>query len=984
LFNPIYHSVYNTTIMSYILQGSGTILAPCLAHVVGREMNKFSACICLKCSRLISSSVPERGKFLPFPVSAQASPDPESSSRVFPQLQQPIMRKDLATLPNNMDRFKSKYPSPLFREKYYTNFATSLPNLGHPNPVNINMTFSVGPEMSTGLSYRFIHTTSLLEKKSSSKIEDTVSRLKERQQEALTEFSKVEDLEKKIASVIEAEDMAVKVKVEKAKKASPDNRTVWEKVVAEAKHYYSGFKLLFLDVKVSSQIIWRIAQGKTLSRRENRQLVRTVSDLFRLVPFSVFIIIPFMELLLPVALKLFPGMLPSTFASQDEKENKMRRALKAKLEYARFLQKTLDEMGPMDKGHRSQSASDFVHFYNSVKKTGAVDNQITNKDILKFSKLFEDEITLDNMTRGQLVAICRLLELTPIGTNAFLRFQIEMQLRKLKADDVIIAKEGVENMTVAELQLACKERGMRALGITQEKLVKQLKQWIELSTNEKVPPSLLLLSRTLYLPEAMAPEKAIEASISALPEAVATGAKAKIGEREGKIENVTRLEIIKQEQAKIEEEQRELERTLAEKKKKAEEESIKKEKLAQEALEKAIEEQSLGIPPPAAPSAESVVTEATSILRRATVSQEGDVSVSSEPTPSVGGFAYDTLQTSDDIHVGRAEVIQESAPTVTKKSTLEQELSVDDLTALKSAIDAITLEKGKNYVSEHEVLSELKQEMVEYEEDLDEMQEVAESTGRKNLKQTKGAARLFKKMQNILNKTDLIVSKLQTREEKLRGVIESLGQEGENSEDQEEHLVTVQDLLGAVKGLQEVPDSKMLERISDVVASMDEDSDGVVKLEHVKKVIEILGSDNVELSGKQVKQIIDLIGKEEMLEVESRIEKILGKMPIMEVNADAANPVETKPVIEDITLKEDEELKDKAVELNTEEVEEHIAEMFSRPATSEIKPDTKVESAKEVKEEDLQIMSRFTEDNSVKDLDECMKDKEVHIIFTIL
>jgi hypothetical protein len=31
------------------------------------------------------------------------------------------------------------------------------------------------------------------------------------------------------------------------------------------------------------------------------------------VPFSVFIIVPFMELLLPVALKLFPNMLPSTF-----------------------------------------------------------------------------------------------------------------------------------------------------------------------------------------------------------------------------------------------------------------------------------------------------------------------------------------------------------------------------------------------------------------------------------------------------------------------------------------------------------------------------------------------------------------------------------------------------------------------------------------------------------------------------------------------
>ena len=42
-------------------------------------------------------------------------------------------------------------------------------------------------------------------------------------------------------------------------------------------------------------------------------------------------------------------------------------------------------------------------------------------------------------------------------------------------------------MNVQELQIACKERGMRALGLTKEKLITQLKQWIELSTNEKVP-----------------------------------------------------------------------------------------------------------------------------------------------------------------------------------------------------------------------------------------------------------------------------------------------------------------------------------------------------------------------------------------------------------------------------------------------------------------------------------------------------------------
>lgn len=46
------------------------------------------------------------------------------------------------------------------------------------------------------------------------------------------------------------------------------------------------------------------------------QLKRTTTDLLRLIPFSVFLIVPFMELLLPVALKLFPNMLPSTFTDK--------------------------------------------------------------------------------------------------------------------------------------------------------------------------------------------------------------------------------------------------------------------------------------------------------------------------------------------------------------------------------------------------------------------------------------------------------------------------------------------------------------------------------------------------------------------------------------------------------------------------------------------------------------------------------------------
>lgn len=59
--------------------------------------------------------------------------------------------------------------------------------------------------------------------------------------------------------------------------------------------------------------------------------------------------------------------------------------------------------------------------------------------MLKFSKLFKDEITLDSLPRPQLVALCRVLELRPLGTSNFLRFQLTLKLRSLALDDKVNA-----------------------------------------------------------------------------------------------------------------------------------------------------------------------------------------------------------------------------------------------------------------------------------------------------------------------------------------------------------------------------------------------------------------------------------------------------------------------------------------------------------------------------------------------------------------
>jgi len=52
----------------------------------------------------------------------------------------------------------------------------------------------------------------------------------------------------------------------------------------------------------------------------------------------------------------------------------------------------------------------------------------------------------------------------------------------------------------------------------EQRLKFQLSEWLDLHLNHKIPTSLLLLSRTLYLPEHLTAEDQLKATISVLPE----------------------------------------------------------------------------------------------------------------------------------------------------------------------------------------------------------------------------------------------------------------------------------------------------------------------------------------------------------------------------------------------------------------------------------------------------------------------------------
>ncbi|KFM11698.1 hypothetical protein AS27_15321, partial [Aptenodytes forsteri] len=592
-------------------------------------------------------------------------------------------------------------------------------------------------------------------------------------------------------------------------------KSIGQRIVDELKHYYHGFRLLWIDTKIAARMLWRILHGNTLSRRERRQVLILCADLFRLVPFLVFLVVPFMEFLLPVALKLFPNMLPSTFETKSKKEERLKKELRVKLELAKFLQDTIEEIALKNKAAKGNVTKDFSTFFQKIRETG---ERPSNEEILRFSKLFEDELTLDNLTRPQLVALCKLLELQSIGTNNFLRFQLTMRLRSIKADDKLIAEEGVDSLTVKELQAACRARGMRALGVTEERLKEQLKQWLDLHLNQEIPTSLLILSRAMYLPDTLSPADQLKTTLQTLPESVARGAQVKVAEVEGeKVDNKARLEATLQEEEAIrkENEEKEMERLS-------------------EAAEKAKETLQV--------AAVQEVESAVDLEAAALQVKKSQMAMDTEQELARADMAM------------HSETLKDTAPVL--EGIKGEEITKEEIDMLNDACTKLQ-EQKKSLTKEKEELEELKGDIQEYSEDLQEIKELSKTGQEEVVEESKASKRLTKRVNRMIGQIDKIINELETSQKTVDVKLDA-----GDSPPAGENLISIAELINAMKQIQKIPE----EKLTRIAEALDENKDGKIDIDNVVKVVELIDKEDVDIGTSQVAEIMALLQKEEKLE----------------------------------------------------------------------------------------------------------------------
>ncbi|KAH3664011.1 hypothetical protein OGAPHI_004725 [Ogataea philodendri] len=293
--------------------------------------------------------------------------------------------------------------------------------------------------------------------------------------------------------------------------------TLWHKVKHEAQHYWAGTKLLGLEIKISSKLVLKSASGYELTRREYRQLQRTTADVLRLFPFAMFVLVPFAELLLPVALKLFPNLLPSTYESKKDKEKNLLKLRDTRTKVSEIL-RTQAKPIKLPSTITEEQRADFKDFYSKLRSTGS--DSIPKEQLLRVAKLFKDDLILDNVSRGILIAIAKYINLRPFGTDQILRYRIRHKMLKIKQDDKLIEYEGVKSLSPLELQVACASRGLRIADISLDRQRELLQFWLNMRLREKIPSTLLILANayTYGAPAEYSQYDALKSVLNSLPE----------------------------------------------------------------------------------------------------------------------------------------------------------------------------------------------------------------------------------------------------------------------------------------------------------------------------------------------------------------------------------------------------------------------------------------------------------------------------------
>lgn len=108
-------------------------------------------------------------------------------------------------------------------------------------------------------------------------------------------------------------------------------------LLATTSDIYMGTKLLFLDIMVTGRNIQKRIFGQSLTKREKKQIARTVMDIICVIPIAILMIVPVTPIghaaMLTAIKRYIPGLIPSPYSVERlDVIKQLKRAKKMKAE----------------------------------------------------------------------------------------------------------------------------------------------------------------------------------------------------------------------------------------------------------------------------------------------------------------------------------------------------------------------------------------------------------------------------------------------------------------------------------------------------------------------------------------------------------------------------------------------------------------------------------------------------------------------------
>ncbi|KAG7400720.1 hypothetical protein PHYBOEH_004767 [Phytophthora boehmeriae] len=296
--------------------------------------------------------------------------------------------------------------------------------------------------------------------------------------------------------------LAVRRSSSSSKELSP-----YQKLQKWLQPFVAGSKAMYRENQEAWQLRRRVKEApdgaKALNRREMLLLRQAHRDLLKSLPLLAFFCVPLIGYAAPIIGYQFPKqLLPWQFWRPDQKTQFFQEDVQDRARtYPELVQMLLQIQ------HKDDALQELLSYAKTATSSGA-GGALRPTQVSELTSFFEGPAALNELSTKHIHALAEGSAVFPsfAALNKFipqsrLQKRLERRMEELSVDDQQLLREGIDDLTLDELEFACRERGIVAQYGEIEALRDALREWLSMydtdhfnpeSNPQRLPSSLLL------------------------------------------------------------------------------------------------------------------------------------------------------------------------------------------------------------------------------------------------------------------------------------------------------------------------------------------------------------------------------------------------------------------------------------------------------------------------------------------------------------